>query len=106
MRRSRKIDTSDAVTLPQHLQDVLSDLPTNVDRRTGADLITRHFFPVSYRTLEAWPLPTRHVNGKAIVPTANLFVVAFAKLNAATVIMGGRRTATRQDSALTGAQPR
>jgi hypothetical protein len=75
-----------AAELPQHLQNVLADAPTNVDRRTGAELVTRHMFPVSYRSLEAWPLPTRYVNGKAVIPTAALFELAYAKLSAAPVI--------------------
>jgi hypothetical protein len=82
--------------LPINLQEVLAKQPSNVDRRTGADLITRFMFPVSHRSLEAWPLPTRHVNGRAIVPTVALFEVAYAKLTAAPVIMGGRKISGRQ----------
>jgi hypothetical protein len=81
-----------AATLPSVLQEVVAQHPPNVDRRTGAGLVTRHIFPVSHRSLEAWPLPTRHVNGKALIPTVVLFEVAYAKLTAAPVIMGGRRT--------------
>lgn len=69
----------------------LSTLPRNVDRRAGAELITRFFFPVSPRSLEVWPLVWRHVNGKAVVATADLFAVAEAKLSAAPPIRGGRR---------------
>jgi len=84
---------AEAAKLPQQLLNLLAEQPANVDRRAGAALITRHFFPVSHRSLEAWGLPTQHVNGKAIVPTAKLFEIAFAKLSAAPVIMGGRRLA-------------
>jgi hypothetical protein len=80
-----------AVELPGYLIEILADQPQNVDRRAGADLVTRHFFPVSRRTLEAWPLPTQHVNGKAIVKTRALFEVAYAKISAAPVVMGGRK---------------
>ena len=80
-----------SANLPPHLQDALASSPTNVDRRTGAALVTQHLFPVSHRSLEAWPLPTRRVNGKAIIPTAKLFEAAYAKLAAAPVVMGGRR---------------
>jgi hypothetical protein len=69
----------------------LSTLPRNVDRRAGAELVTRFFFPVSPRSLEVWPLVWRHVNGKAVVATAELFAVAEAKLSAAPPIRGGRR---------------
>jgi hypothetical protein len=68
-----------------------SELPTRVDRRTGAALLTRHLFPVSHRTLEAWPLTWRLVNGKALVETAELFAFAQSKLDAAAPIRGGRR---------------
>lgn len=84
---------NEAANLPPHLQEVLATAPANVDRRTGAELVTRFLFPVSHRSLEAWRLPTRHVNGKAIIPTAKLFELAYAKLAAAPVIMSGRRGA-------------
>jgi hypothetical protein len=88
-------DTSNTkrASLPPNIVAVLKQQPENVDRRTGAELVTRHFFPVSYRTIEAWPLPTRRVNGKAIVPTVRLFELAYAKLAAAPVVMGGRKAA-------------
>lgn len=68
-------------------------LPVRVDRRTAAELVTRHYFPVSPRTVEAWPLTIRHVNGKATVETAELFAFAQSKLDAAPAIRGGRRRA-------------
>ena len=89
---------SGSIILPQYLLDVIAEHPANVDRRTGAELVTRHLFPVSYRSLEAWPLPTRHVNGKAVVSTVALFEVAYAKLAAAPVVMGGRRTSVQQQA--------
>jgi hypothetical protein len=69
-----------------------ASLPRRVDRKTGADLVTRFLFPVSHRTLEAWPLTWRRVNGKAVCETAELLAVAQAKLDAAAPIRGGRRT--------------
>lgn len=77
-----------ATALP-HLPD-LTTLPRHVDRRTGAALVTQHFFPTSHRTLEAWPLTWRHVNGRALVETAELFALAQSKLDAAPPIRGGR----------------
>jgi hypothetical protein len=98
--RENLLAESELVVLPPDLQELVATLPPNVDRRTGAHLITAHLgFPVSHRTLEAWPLPTRRVNGHAIVPTAKLFEIAFAKLSAAPVIMGGRRSAVEQRTA-------
>jgi hypothetical protein len=69
----------------------LTGVPARADRREGAKLVTQHFFPVSPRTLEAWDLPWRHVNGKAICDVAELFALAQAKLDAAPPIRGGRR---------------
>lgn len=68
----------------------LAALPRNVDRKLGAKLVTQFFFPVSHRTLEAWPLTWRRVNGRAICRTTELFALAEAKLNAAPAIRGGR----------------
>ena len=70
--------------------DLLNSLPKYVDRKAGAKLITQNFFPTSHRTLEAWPLTWRHVNGKAIVETEELIACAVAKMNAAVPIRGGR----------------
>lgn len=67
--------------------------PVRVDRRAAAELVTRLFFPVSPRTVEAWPLTVRRVNGKATIETAELFAFAQAKLDAAPPIRGGRRRA-------------
>ncbi|MBP0446704.1 hypothetical protein J8J14_18160 [Roseomonas sp. SSH11] len=72
----------------------LPDLPPRVDRRTGAELVTRLLFPVSHRTLEAWPLTTQRVNGKAVIPTAELLAHAQSLLDAAPAVRGGRRTKT------------
>jgi hypothetical protein len=72
-------------------QPVPTPLPIRVDRRTAAELVTRLYFPVSPRTVEAWPLTIRCVNGKATVETAELFAFAQAKLDAAPPIKGGRR---------------
>src|SRR3954453_18039410 len=72
------------------------DLPRRADRRTGAKLVTQHFFPVSHRTLEAWPLTWRRVNGKAVCETAELFELAEAKLIAAPAVRGGRASRKRE----------
>jgi hypothetical protein len=75
--------------LPSDLVDLLATLPARVDRRTGADLVTKVFFPTSHRTLERWPLPWQRVNGRAVTRTAALFREAHARLTAAPEIMGG-----------------
>ena len=77
------------------------ELPARVDRKVGAELVTRYFFPVSHRSIEAWPLAWRHVNGKALAETAELFAFAQSKLDAASPIRGGRRQPQRHVMNLT-----
>lgn len=77
----------------------LSALPVNVDRRTGAELVTRYLFPVSHRTLERWPLKGRVVNGRLVFATAELFAHARALMEAAPPIRGGKRAADLQSAA-------
>ena len=93
---SKLSNPNPAAALPPSLVERLVELPINVDRRTGAELVSKYLFPVSFRSLEAWPLPTRHVNGKAIISTTTLFEIAYAKLTAAPIIMGGRRAPSDQ----------
>ena len=81
--------------LPPHIIDLLATLPARVNRRTGAELVTKTFFPVSHRTLERWRLPWQRINGQAVTPTAELFTVAYAQIAAAPVIMGGRQCAPK-----------
>jgi hypothetical protein len=73
----------------------LETVPRRVDRATGAELVTRHFFPTSARSLENWELEWLIVNGKATCDTAALFVVAQAKLDAARSVRTGPRRKTR-----------
>jgi hypothetical protein len=70
-----------------------SKLPARVNRTRGAELVTERFFPISPRTLEAWPLTWRHVNGKALCEVDELFALAQAKLDAAPPVRGGRKVA-------------
>ncbi len=68
-----------------------SPLPLRVDRRRGASIITERFFPVSYRTLETWPVTWRRVNGRCTCDTRELLAVAEEKLAAAPSLKGGRQ---------------
>ena len=77
----------------------LSTLPVNVDRRTGAELVTRYLFPVSHRTLERWPLTGRVVNGRLVFATVELFAHARALMEAAPPMRGGKRAADLQSVA-------
>ena len=89
--RSGMLSPAEVAPFPPWLEDVLSRLPMNVNRRRGAQEVSQNLFPVSPRTLEAWPLPMRRINGQAIVSTRVLFAVAYEKYLAAPVVMVGRR---------------
>ena len=91
-----------AETAPGAAVPDLSALPRRVTRRMGAELVSRHFFPVSHRSLEVWPLTWRHVNGYSVCETAELFAVARAKLEAAPPTRSGRRPASTEAPAAAG----
>lgn len=58
-------------------------LPQFADKATSAAIVTHHFFPVSPRTLERWPLTVRRPNKAAVYEVVELLKVAEAKLNEA-----------------------
>jgi hypothetical protein len=58
-------------------------VPHYCDRQDGAALVTRHFFKISARTLENWPVPTRRINGKAHYRTTELLAYARSVMEAA-----------------------
>jgi hypothetical protein len=86
-------------TLPLHLIELAEELPAYSDRRSGAALISRKFYRVSHRTLEATALPWRRVNGRAVTPTIALLAHAHGKLDAAPAIMVGRSNRTQSVAA-------
>jgi hypothetical protein len=61
----------------------LENLPRRIDYKRAAKLVSQHFFPISHRTLERWPLPRLKVNGKNTLETADVFAEAEARLEAA-----------------------
>jgi len=71
-----------------------ANLPPRIARRDAAPVLYAVLgFPVSPRTLESWPVPTKLVNGKATFDTAELLAYARSKLDAAPAIQGGRTRA-------------
>jgi hypothetical protein len=66
-----------------------ADYPARLPRETAAEVLTRHYFKVSPRTLERWPVTWRQLNGKAHAETVELFAHAEAVLAAAPSVMGG-----------------
>ena len=57
-------------------------LPQYADKPTAA-IITHHFFPISPRTLERWPLTVRRPNKATVYEVDEVMAVAEAKLNSA-----------------------
>lgn len=70
----------------------LSELPVRVPRDVAANLLTRHRFKISPRSLERAPLRWQRLNGKAHCLTADLFAWADEVVCASPPVMGGRRT--------------
>ena len=58
-------------------------LPQYADKATAAAIITHHFFPISPRTLERWPLTVRRPNKATIYEVDELMKYAEAKLQSA-----------------------
>ena len=67
----------------------VADFPARVSRRMAAAIVTRHFFPISHRTIEAWPVPWTQVNGRCVVKTTDLVAYARALLAAGPTLRGG-----------------
>ena len=59
-------------------------LPKNADRKTLAAIITHHFFPISHRTLQTWPLTVRRPNRAAVYNVEEAMAHAELKLQTAT----------------------
>lgn len=64
-------------------------LPKRVDRKVGAQLVSQHYFPISPRTLECWPLTWQRLNGRALVETAELLCEARRRVSEAPRVRGG-----------------
>lgn len=68
------------------------DLPPYCDRRGASRLIEeRYGIPFPARTLERSGIPVRHINGRAIMRTADVFAFIEAKIAAAPLIAGNPR---------------
>jgi hypothetical protein len=65
--------------------------PPRVDRQAAAALLyARLGLRISPRTLEAWPLVTRLLNGRATYDTAELLAHGHAMLDGSPGVRGGR----------------
>lgn len=75
-------ETHDCIGFPE-------GLPIRVDRKLGAKIVTRLYFPISHRTLERWPLIWRRVNGRALVETEELLTEAQRRIDEAPALKSG-----------------
>ena len=91
VQRSDPHDPGAAPVRPR-ISDLLATLPARVPRDDAASLVTRHFFRVSGRTLERWPIMVTVVNGRAHIETSELFQVAQEMLDRAARVRGGTQT--------------
>src|SRR5689334_14460891 len=80
---------NEQIELPEHLHELVDTLPTQVDRKAGAQLVTDHVFPTSPKTVKSWPLPWSCPNGKAIAPPA--MYLGYALLKARQASTGNAR---------------
>ncbi len=71
-------------------EEILAGLPARVDKQKGAALIDQHFFPISPRTLERWPITWQRINGRSLVKTEVLLSEAQRRVDAAPAIRGGK----------------
>lgn len=69
------------------------DLPIRAPRHKAAEWVTRHFFKISPRILERWPLTCRRINGKAHCETDELFAEARSRVAEAPEVRGGSAAA-------------
>ncbi|WP_322994115.1 hypothetical protein [Castellaniella sp.] len=75
-------------------------LPAYVGRIGGAEIVTQYYFPVSYRSLERWPIKTRRVNGRVVMSTRELLAEARRRFDAAPVIMANAATSSENDEVM------
>jgi len=60
-------------------------LPRFADKATAAAIVTHHYFPISPRTLERWPLTVRRPNKAVVYEVAELMAMAEERLDGAFV---------------------
>jgi hypothetical protein len=98
---SRGANRATPAWLPENFRslflEILESLPAYPDRRTAARVWTKRVHPLSPRTLEAWPLQTRRLNGRACLAAQEFVEYGFRRLLEAPAIQGGRR-GTKQAS--------
>jgi hypothetical protein len=72
----------------------LERLPRYAARLQLAEIHQHYYGPISFRTLETWPLVWRRVNGRAVAEVRAFLAEAQRRFDAAPVIRGGRNDRT------------
>ena len=90
MVKLRRRTLAELLVVDGIVDEILKGMPARVDRRTGAALISYHFFPISPRTLERWPIAWRRINGRALANVSDLLSEAKRRVDIAPAIRGGQ----------------
>lgn len=80
--------------LTAELVALLATLPRRVDDKAGAEIITRHLYRVSHRTLERYPVPARTIGGRRHRDTAWLIAEAARRVAEAPAVMPAQARTT------------
>jgi hypothetical protein len=80
-------------------EQVMSELPAYPDKRTAADVCRRRVHPISHRTLERAPIPTRLLNGRACFSAREFTEYIFRRLLDSPAVRGGRRSGSGRQAA-------
>jgi hypothetical protein len=72
-------------------EQVMSELSAFPDRRKFAAVWADKVNTISYRTIEAWPLATRRLNGRCCYDRREIVEYGFRRLLEPPVVMAGRR---------------
>ena len=87
-------------------EQVMSELPAFPDRRKFAAVWEDKVNTISYRTIEAWHLATRRLNGRCCYGRREIVEYGFRRLLGPAVVMAGRRAlpggAANEAPAVTG----
>jgi hypothetical protein len=78
-------------------EQVMSELPALPDRRKFAAVWGDRVNTISYRTIEAWPLATRRLNGRCCYDRREIVEYGFRRLLEPAVVMGGQRVTRNTD---------
>jgi hypothetical protein len=97
--------TINSASAPEWLPDdlkplferVMQDLPAFPDRHKYAAVWREHVHEQSHRSLEAWPLPTRKLNGRACFEAREAVEYGFRRLLEAPKIRGGHRADVHEE---------